>query len=130
MGVVVHSNISTATTGRNSTQLRFRRPRHHYTTLEQDTTLLNTMVNKLTEEQRKAVLAPLLEKGWCLVKDRDAIVKEFLLGNFSRAWAVMSRVALLAEKMDHHPEWFNVYNKLVITLATHECEGISEKDIR
>merc|ERR1712012_582120 len=73
---------------------------------------------KLNDVERKEKLQPLLEKGWSMVKDRDAIYKGFI-----------SRIALKADKMDHHPEWFNVYNKVQITLATHDCGGLSTKDV-
>lgn len=68
--------------------------------------------------------------GWDKVEDRDAIQKSFKLKDFNAAWSFMSRIALLAEKMDHHPEWFNVYNKVDITLTTHDAGGVSEKDIK
>ena len=64
----------------------------------------------------------------CL-ESRDAIYKEFTFTDFNQAFGVMSRVALKAEGLDHHPEWFNVYNKLQITLATHTCSGVSEMDV-
>ncbi len=67
---------------------------------------------------------------WTKPEDRDAIEKSFKFKNFNAAWGFMSRIALLAEKMDHHPEWFNVYNKVDITLTTHDAGGISEKDIK
>ncbi|XP_055540564.1 putative pterin-4-alpha-carbinolamine dehydratase [Wyeomyia smithii] len=88
------------------------------------------MVAKLTEEQRKELLQPLLAAGWSMVKDRDAIYKEYLFKNFNEAFGFMTRVALMADKMDHHPEWFNVYNKVQVTLATHDCGGLSERDIK
>uniref|UniRef100_A0A1A9WB65 4a-hydroxytetrahydrobiopterin dehydratase n=1 Tax=Glossina brevipalpis TaxID=37001 RepID=A0A1A9WB65_9MUSC len=85
---------------------------------------------KLTEEQRKELLQPLINSGWSLVKDRDAIYKEYVFRNFNQAFSFMSGVALLAEKMDHHPEWFNVYNKVQITMSSHDVAGLSERDIR
>ena len=60
---------------------------------------------------------------------RDAIVKTFLFGNFVEAFGFMTQVALKAERMDHHPEWFNVYNRVTITLSTHDCQGLSERDL-
>ena len=66
--------------------------------------------------------------GWVLKEGRDAIFKQFLFGDFSEAWAFMSRVALKAEEMCHHPEWFNVYNKVEATLSTHDCGGLSDRD--
>ncbi|KAK5965753.1 Transcriptional coactivator/pterin dehydratase [Trichostrongylus colubriformis] len=87
-----------------------------------------TMV-KLTEEQRKEVLTPLLTEGWKLVDGRDAMQKSFQFKDFNEAFGFMTRVALKAEKMNHHPEWFNVYNKVDITLSTHDCGGLSQNDI-
>jgi len=86
------------------------------------------MVEKLTGEARAAALAEL--DGWQLVDGRDAIKKHFKFKDFNRAWAFMSRVALKAEQMNHHPEWFNVYNRVEVTLATHDVDGLSEKDAR
>jgi len=68
--------------------------------------------------------------GWSEVVDRDAIRKTFHFENFGEAWGFMSRIALLAEKMDHHPEWFNVYNRVEITLASHDVEGVSQRDVK
>jgi len=90
---------------------------------------LRMAATKLTEQERKDLLAPLLNKGWALVEGRDAIHKEFLFKDFNQAWGFMSRVALKADKVDHHPEWFNVYNKVQITLATHDCSGLSKRDV-
>merc|ERR1712025_1234673 len=84
---------------------------------------------KLDATERQEKLQPLINKGWSMVKDRDAIYKEFIFKDFNQAWGFMSRIALKAEKMDHHPEWFNVYNKVQITLATHDCGGLSVKDV-
>eukprot|EP00339_Tiarina_fusa_P028719 CAMPEP_0117055120 /NCGR_PEP_ID=MMETSP0472-20121206/38204_1 /TAXON_ID=693140 ORGANISM="Tiarina fusus, Strain LIS" /NCGR_SAMPLE_ID=MMETSP0472 /ASSEMBLY_ACC=CAM_ASM_000603 /LENGTH=127 /DNA_ID=CAMNT_0004770979 /DNA_START=107 /DNA_END=487 /DNA_ORIENTATION=+ len=67
---------------------------------------------------------------WIKVEGRSAITKTFEFANFSQAWSFMSRTALLAEKMDHHPEWFNVYNRVEVTLTTHDCEGVSMKDVK
>ena len=64
------------------------------------------------------------------MQDRDAISKRFVFTDFNQAWGFMNRVALVAEKMDHHPEWFNVYNKVDVTLSTHDCGGLSDKDIK
>jgi 4a-hydroxytetrahydrobiopterin dehydratase len=68
--------------------------------------------------------------SWRSVAGRDAIARTFEFKDFSAAFAFMTRVAMLAEKMDHHPEWFNVYNKVEVTLATHDAGGVTGKDIR
>ena len=68
-------------------------------------------------------------EGWSEAKGRDAIVKTFQFKSFSQAWGWMNRVALLAEKIDHHPEWVNVYGRVDVTLSTHTAGGVTEKDI-
>ena len=68
--------------------------------------------------------------GWEMVDGKDAITKTFKFKNFSQAWAFMSRVSLLAEKMNHHPEWFNVYNRVEVTLNTHDVGGLSALDFK
>ena len=68
-------------------------------------------------------------EGWRAVDDRDAIEKEFRFKDFNAAFGFMSRVALYAERNDHHPEWFNVYNRVEITLTTHDAGGVSDKDV-
>ena len=85
---------------------------------------------KLTEAERDEQVKPLSEKGWTLVDGRDAIYKEFLFADFNKAFGFMTRVALMAEQMNHHPEWFNVYNKVQITLSTHDVGGLSQKDVK
>ena len=77
---------------------------------------------------RQPALAALPE--WSLRSDGLAIEREFKFRNFSEAWAFMARVALLAEKHDHHPEWSNVYNRVAITLTTHDAGGLSERDAK
>jgi 4a-hydroxytetrahydrobiopterin dehydratase len=86
------------------------------------------MVQKLTAEQRAPLLATL--PGWEAVQGRDAIHKRFSFADFNAAFGFMSRVALMADKMDHHPEWFNVYNRVEITLSTHDADGLTERDIK
>ena len=86
------------------------------------------MVDKLSAEARRDALAEL--SGWRQVEDRDAIEKSFKFKSFSEAWGFMNRVALAAEKLNHHPEWFNVYNRVDILLSTHDCGGLSELDIK
>ncbi|XP_054014763.1 probable pterin-4-alpha-carbinolamine dehydratase [Hylaeus anthracinus] len=87
-------------------------------------------MGKLTQEEREKDLKPLLSNGWSIESNRDAIYKEFLFKNFNQAFGFMTRVALQAEKMDHHPEWFNVYNKVNITLSSHDVNGLSKRDIK
>ena len=70
-----------------------------------------------------------LPPGWAYAQGRDAIHKSFKFKDFNEAFGFMSRVALIAEKMDHHPEWTNVYNKLDVTLTTHSAGGVTEKDL-
>jgi 4a-hydroxytetrahydrobiopterin dehydratase len=84
------------------------------------------MASKLMLKEIQAGLQAI--EGWQLVVGRDAISKEFRFKDFNRAFAFMTRVAMKAEKMDHHPEWFNVYNKVQVTLATHDVDGVSDKD--
>ena len=85
------------------------------------------MVDKLSEDARREALAAL--SNWREVEGRDAITRQFKFADFNAAWGFMTRVALQAEKMDHHPEWFNVYSNVEITLSTHDCGGLSERDI-
>ena len=82
---------------------------------------------KLEGTARIAALG--LLDGWVEVAGRDAIRKTFKLGDFNRAFAFMTRVALRAEQLDHHPEWSNVYDKVEITLATHDAGGVTELDV-
>jgi len=70
-----------------------------------------------------------IPEGWKREEKRDAMTREFAFKDFNRAFAFMTQVALYAEKADHHPEWFNVYNKVRITLSTHDAGGITEKDV-
>ncbi len=86
------------------------------------------MIEKLTAEERAAALKELT--GWQLVDGRDAIQRSFKFKNFNEAWGFMNRVALMAEKADHHPEWFNVYNRVDILLSTHDCNGLSQRDVK
>lgn len=85
------------------------------------------MVDKLDAAGRAALARDL--PGWTLVQGRDAIARTFRFADFSEAWGFMSRVALLAEKHDHHPEWLNVWNRVEITLSTHDAGGLSVRDV-
>ncbi|XP_056141271.1 pterin-4-alpha-carbinolamine dehydratase 2-like [Lampris incognitus] len=84
----------------------------------------------LSPADREQLLMELRATGWLEVEERDAIYKELHFKTFNQAFGFMSRVALQAEKMNHHPEWFNVYNKVQITLTTHDCGGLSQRDIK
>jgi 4a-hydroxytetrahydrobiopterin dehydratase len=85
------------------------------------------MPTRLTEAERSNL--PQVLPHWTLVSGRDAIRREFRFADFSTAWAFMSRVALLAEKLDHHPEWSNVWNMVRIELSTHDAGGLSGNDV-
>ena len=84
-------------------------------------------VIRLTDAERDALLAELPD--WTLREDGMAMVRTFRFGDFPEAWAFMNRVALYAEKADHHPEWFNVWNRVEVTLTTHDVGGLSQRDV-
>ncbi|WP_425050873.1 4a-hydroxytetrahydrobiopterin dehydratase [Psychromarinibacter sp. S121] len=88
------------------------------------------MTDKLTETERAEQLAPLLATGWTEVEGRDAIKKTFEFKNFVEAFSFMTRAALWAEKLNHHPEWFNVYKTVEVTLSTHDAGGLSALDVK
>jgi 4a-hydroxytetrahydrobiopterin dehydratase len=85
------------------------------------------MVEKLDKKSIENELRHL--QGWTLSPDKEEITKNFVFKNFSEAFAFMTQIALHAEKVNHHPEWANVYNKLLIKLTTHDCDGVSHRDI-
>ena len=86
------------------------------------------MAEKLLGTARADALSTLV--GWTEVDGSDAIQKIFQFANFNEAFGFMTRVALMAEKLDHHPEWFNVYNRVEVTLSTHDAGGVTEKDTK
>jgi 4a-hydroxytetrahydrobiopterin dehydratase len=86
------------------------------------------MAQKLDPAARKAALAKL--SGWTEVSGRDAITRKFTFKDFNEAFGFMTRAALVAEKMDHHPEWFNVYKTVDVTLSTHDAGGVTALDIK
>lgn len=86
------------------------------------------MIERLSGAAREKALSDL--KGWTKVRGRDAIEKTYLFKDFNEAFGFMSRVALAAEKADHHPEWFNVYNRVHVVLTTHDAKGLSERDVK
>lgn len=86
------------------------------------------MATRLSDAQKAEALADL--DGWRAVDGRDAIARTFKFADFNTAFAFMTRVALTAEKMDHHPEWSNVYNRVEVTLSTHDAGGVTERDVK
>ncbi|TNE61695.1 MAG: 4a-hydroxytetrahydrobiopterin dehydratase [Alphaproteobacteria bacterium] len=87
-----------------------------------------TRPSQLTADARDEALSGL--PGWAYDAADKAIKKTFKFADFSEAWAFMNRAALLAEKMDHHPEWFNVYNRVEVKMTTHDADGVTDLDIR
>ena len=85
------------------------------------------MLVKLSDTERASL--PFTLPAWQRVEGRDAIIRKFKFADFSEAWGFMSRVALLAEKHGHHPEWSNVWNKVEIVLTTHDANGLSKRDV-
>lgn len=85
------------------------------------------MIEQLTEEERAAALDELGE--WDYDDGRDALVRQFVFADFVEAFGFMTRVAIIAEKADHHPEWSNVYNRVDVLLTTHDAGGLSTRDI-
>jgi 4a-hydroxytetrahydrobiopterin dehydratase len=85
------------------------------------------MSAKLSVAQRTAKLKKL--RQWKIVRGRNAITRRFVFQDFNEAFGFMTRVALMAEKIDHHPEWFNVYKTVDVTLSTHDAGGVTDKDI-
>ncbi len=88
---------------------------------------MTAKIPRLDDDARTAGLARLAD--WTLVPHRDAIQRSFKFADFNAAWGFMSRVALLAEQHGHHPEWFNVYDRVDITLSTHDAGGLSDLDL-
>lgn len=86
------------------------------------------MTEKLAGQKRAAALAQL--SGWEEVAGRDAIKKTFQFSDFNEAFGFMTQVAMHAEKMDHHPEWFNVYRTVEVVLTTHDADGLSNNDVQ
>lgn len=88
------------------------------------------LVSQIAGAERTAALQAATSREWTLGMDskRDTIGKNFVFKDFNEAWGFMSRVALRAEQMNHHPEWFNVYNRVHVVLSTHDCGGLSKRD--
>ncbi|XP_069810197.1 pterin-4-alpha-carbinolamine dehydratase 2 [Dendropsophus ebraccatus] len=91
---------------------------------------MTSAVHLLTPEERNQAIQELQSMGWTLVTERDALYKEFVFKTFNQAFGFMTRVAMQAEKLNHHPEWFNAYNKVHITLTTHDCDKLTRKDVK
>lgn len=87
------------------------------------------MPNKLTQIERNDELLSLLNNDWKIVDNRDAIFKKFKFKSFIQAFSWMTSVAIIAEKMDHHPEWANVYSTVEVTLTTHSAGGLTKLDL-
>ena len=87
------------------------------------------MPNKLTQIERNDELLSLLNNDWKIVDNRDAIYKKFKFKSFIQAFSWMTSVAIIAEKMDHHPEWANVYSTVEVTLTTHSADGLTKLDL-
>jgi len=86
------------------------------------------MVDRLSDAAREQALTELTD--WTHDPERDAITRKFAFDDFNEAFGFMTRIALIAEKMDHHPEWSNVYNRVEILLTTHDAGGLSERDVK
>lgn len=87
------------------------------------------MTEKLEGHERETALGDLSSRGWTMVDGRDAVTKTYKFRDFIEAWGFMCRAAIVAEKMNHHPEWFNVYNRVDVTLTTHDADGLSALDL-
>ena len=85
------------------------------------------MAKKFGDSERQAAMEELT--GWAQVEGRDAITRSFRFADFNQAFGFMTRVAMMAEKLDHHPEWFNVYNRVEVTLSTHDAGGLTSLDV-
>ncbi|MBO9451860.1 4a-hydroxytetrahydrobiopterin dehydratase [Tropicibacter sp. R16_0] len=88
------------------------------------------MTEKLSDATRGPLLDPLFDNGWTMVEGRDAITKTFIFDNFVEAFGWMTRVAIWAEKWNHHPEWSNVYRTVEVVLTTHDVDGVSSLDAK
>jgi 4a-hydroxytetrahydrobiopterin dehydratase len=86
------------------------------------------MATRLTPDARRQAMERL--SGWSAVADRDAITRKFMFRDFKQAFAFMTRVAEVAEEMNHHPEWFNVYKTVEVTLSTHDAGGLTDLDVK
>ncbi len=88
------------------------------------------MTDRLSDAERDSALAPLIGAGWALIEGRDAIHKTYVFRNFVEAFGFMTKCAIWAEKLNHHPEWENVYKTVKVTLTTHDAGGLSALDVK
>ena len=88
------------------------------------------MTERLTEAERGDLIEPLLDSGWAMVEGRDAIHRTYEFRTFIEAFGFMTRAAIWAEKLRHHPEWSNVYNRVEVVLTTHDAGGLSALDAK
>ena len=88
------------------------------------------MKDRMTKKERDDQLAPLFRTGWQMVESRDAIHKTFVFTSFVEAFGWMTKIAIRAEKMNHHPEWANTYKVVDVTLTTHDADGLTELDVK
>lgn len=88
------------------------------------------MIELLSDTARESLLPPLFASGWSVDEDRDSLTKTYKFADFTEAFSWMTRAALWAEKWDHHPEWSNVYNRVTVTLTTHDAGGLSSLDAK
>ena len=86
-------------------------------------------MKKITSSEREEILNPLLRKGWSLMDGRDALTKQYEFSDFVQAFGWMCKAAIIAEKLNHHPEWSNVYKFVEVTLTTHDLKGLSNLDL-
>jgi 4a-hydroxytetrahydrobiopterin dehydratase len=88
------------------------------------------LIELLSDTARESLLPPLFASGWSVDEDRDSLTKTYKFADFTEAFSWMTRAALWAEKWDHHPEWSNVYNRVTVTLTTHDAGGLSSLDAK
>ena len=88
------------------------------------------MTARLTNAEREAMVAPLLAQGWAHDPTRDALTKTFVFANFVAAFGFMTQSAIWAEKLNHHPEWSNVYKTVTVLLTTHDANGLTQLDVK
>jgi len=88
------------------------------------------MSKKLTDDERASALPALTDNGWAMSETRDALVKTYKFPNFTAAMGFMVQAGIWAEKLNHHPEWSNVYNRVEVLLTTHDADGLTELDVK